>query len=637
MSQNIPRPLFVIFMFFGVAPLCLFVALISLTALPGQRLSAQTYSLPNDNSNCPANCRQIPWQTGSDLWNNGTLPVYPGVACTGLPSSGSSTDAGPAIQACINSAAANSAVLLPAGTFLVNSTVRLRSNVVLRGAKAEGGPPFMPTADASATTLQYGSNAQLTTQNFSFDGGSLAPATSYGGDNAGYTIANAPKKGDTTFTIGSGTLIAGQWISVFADNDPSLVNSTGTDGQCTWCGEATPYRDQIQIVEVTAVSGTTATISRPFYYTLYTNPQYRKYTFGTQYAGYENLRLDGSHADIGSTQIILLQGCLYCWVKNVETYDTGSSSGSVHVETQFSYGNEIRDSAFHDQRSGASGAGYGAHVFFANSDHKIENNIFFHNRHSIVFEGGGSGVAVLYNYMDDMYTDDLTYLGSARTSHGAHPFMNLWEGNIASHVTGDDYWGTSSHTVFFRNWLRGGEPNTVYSGGSGIASFPPNSGFDAVDLFQSQSYYSFVDNVLGSAAMSGGVWGTWSASTVTLTCTTNNCGYESPGNPGVYSTGSSSLGSAATSSSTILRQGNYDYRTQAVAFNDGGTGFTYPPSMYYTTKPSFVGSCAWPEQGSDLNPVDTLMQPAYQRSVGTACTASSLSPPANLTGAIVLQ
>ena len=43
-------------------------------------------------------------------------------------------------------------------------------------------------------------------------------------------------------------------------------------------------------------------------------------------------------------------------------------------------------------------------------------------------EGGGSGIAILYNYIDDNYTDDTTYLGSARANHGAHPYMNLYEG-----------------------------------------------------------------------------------------------------------------------------------------------------------------------------------------------------------------
>jgi hypothetical protein len=575
-----------------------------------------TYSLPNDNTGCPGNCRLISWQTGSDLWNGGTLPVYPSVTCTGLAGNGT-TDDGPAIQACINNAAANTAVYIPAGTYLVNSTVALKSNVVLRGAKAEGGPPFMPAADAAATTILLGSNAQITTQNFSASNVNLTPPTTYGQKSPGYTIGNAPQKGDTTFTIGSGSLQAGDWVSLFADNDPTLVDSTGTDGACPWCGENTGYDVQVQIDQVTAVSGTTATLARPFYYTLYTNPEYRIYTYPTQQAGYENLRFDASKNDLGSTQIVLLQGCLYCWVKSVETYMTGSNSGSAHVEMDYSYGDEIRDSAFHDGRSSASGDNYGVYFQFANSDHKVENNIFFHNRHALVFQGGGAGIAVLYNYIDDLYTDDLTFLGSARTSHGAHPFMNLWEGNIASHVTADDFSGTSSHTVFFRNWLWGGESNTIFAGGTGIPSFPPDSGYDAVDLYTGQNYYSFVDNVLGNPnlAAGGGTNADWTAGILTIDCTTNNCGYEGPSAPGVYSMGGA-LGSTPASSSTVILQGNYDYKTLGVAL---GTGATYQPSYYYSTKPSFMGSCPFPAQGSDLSPLDTLQQVAYQRANGATC------------------
>jgi hypothetical protein len=575
----------------------------------GAGSSGGSYSLPNDNNGCPGNCRQIQWQTGSDLWNGGALPVYPSVTCSGLAGNGS-TDDGPKIQACINSAAANTAVFLPAGTYYVNSTVRLKSNVALRGAKAEGGPPFMPAADSGSTTILLGSSAQMTTQNFSPSSGSMDPSVSYGSNAPGYKIGNAPKKGDTTFTIGSGTLTAGQWISVFADNDPKLVNSTGEDGDCPWCGENTPYRDMVQITQVTAVNGTTATISPAFYYTLYNNPEYRRYSMGTVKAGFENLRFDGSKHDIGGTQIILIQGCAYCWVKNLETYMTGSNSGSAHVEFDYSFGGEVRDSAMHDQRSGASGSGYGIYLQFANSAIKAENNILYHNRHWVVFQGAAAGNTFLYNYADDGYTDDLTYLASGRTSHGAHPFMNLFEGNIISHITADDFSGTSSHTVFFRNWIRGGESNHVYSGGSGIQSFPPDNGFDAVDLYPGQTYYSFVDNVLGNAGLGGGISGTWSKATLSTFDE-----YSSPDNPTVYSMGGS-LGSTPSSASTAILQGNYDYLTQGVAY---GTGATYAPSLYYSTKPAFIGTCPFPQLGSDLAPVDTLLQPAYERAMGGSC------------------
>ncbi len=606
----------------------------------GQSDAAQGggYQLPDDDNGCPGNCRQIPWQAGSDLWNAGGLPSYTAKACAGLAGNGT-TDDGPAIQTCIDNASANTAVLLGAGTYLVNGTVRLKSNVSLRGAKAEGAPPFLPVADAAATRILLGANATLTTQNFSPDA-NLYPPQSYATFPTTYcTLTGSPKKGDTTVTLGSASagcaLAAGAWIEVYGNDDPTLVSTTGADGHCDWCGNNSGFYVQIQIVQVTALSGNVATLSRPLYYTPYTasvtvpgaggngtetEPAGAKYsliTFPTTKAGFENLRVDGSSADITSNDALNLQGCLYCWVKNVETYMTGGDSGSAHVEMDYGYGDEVRGSAFHEGRSSASGANYGVYFQFANTDAKIEDNVLFHNRHSVVFQGGGSGVAMLYNYMDDMYTDDLTYFGSARTSHGGHPYMNLWEGNIASHVAADDFWGSSSHTVFFRNWLWGGESNTTFSGGTGIPSFPPQEGFAAVDLYTGQSYYSYVDNVLGNPSLPGGIAPAWSAGSLN---TFNE--YPSPANPVVYSMGGTLAApgpSGASSSATSLLQGNYDYLTQGVGYNQGGPDDTFQASYYYATKPSFLGSCPFPEQGSDLSPAGTLMQPAYQRAIGATC------------------
>ena len=640
--RSIPLPLFLILVLIGVAPLALFLILMFGASLSGQRLSAQTYSLPNDNTGCPANCRVIAWRAGSDLWNGGALPIYPSVTCAGLAGNGT-TDDGPGIQSCINALSPGQCAFIPAGHYLVNSTVRLKSNTCLRGAKAEGGPPFLPAADAAATTILLGSHEEITTQNFSPGSGNLYPATGYAAFPTTYChLAGAPQKGDTTVTIGSSgacKVSVGTWIEVYGNDDPTLISTTGEDGHCDWCGNNVGFYVQQQIVQVTALTGSggsrsVATLSKPLYYTPYIASQmvpgpgglgmapepagakYSIVTFPTTKAGFENLRFDGSNADIGGTQIILLQGCLYCWVKNVETYDTGSSSGSAHVEMEWGYGDEVRDSVFHDQRSGASGSGYGVYFQFVNSDAKIENNLFWHNRHWIVFQGGGSGDAILYNYANDGYTDDLTYLASGRTSHGAHPYFNLFEGNIASHLAADDFSGTSSHDVFFRNWLWGGESNTMFAGGTGIPSFPPQAGFDAVDLYPGQTYYSFVDNVLGNPNLGVGS-GTWSNAAVR---TFNE--YAGPSAPVVYSMGGAfTLGGAKvpSSDSTSILQGNYDYKTMGVAYNDGGANKTYQPSYYYSSKPSFIGNCPFPEQGSDLNPVSTLSQPAYQRAMGTTC------------------
>jgi hypothetical protein len=602
-----------------IAPLLALIFLMVVgSAICDHNAAAQSYSLPNDNASCPSGCRQIPWKAGSDLWNGGSLPNYTSVTCTGLAANGT-TDDGPAIQACINKAASGTAVFLPAGTYYVNSTIRLISNMVLRGA------------GTTSTRINLGSSGTLTTQNFSRTSGGLAPPVTYAVDSPGYTIANAPKKGDTTISIGSGSVSAGDWIAVFADNDPSLVSSDGEDGHCSWCGDNTGYRVMQQIVQVTSVSGTTATLSRPLYYTLYTNPQYRKYNFGTKKAGYEDFHVTAT-GDIGSSQIILLQGCLYCWVKGVETQNTGSNSGSAHIEMDFSYGNEIRDSYCHDQRSGASGSGYGIYMQFTNSDHKIENNIVRHSRHGIIFQGGGSGVAVLYNYVDDGYTDDLTYLASVRASHGAHPYMNLWEGNIISHFASDDFSGTASHQVLFRNWLWGDET------GTGVPSLPA-VGYDAVDLYPMVNYYSLVGNVLGRTGMHT----TWSLA--------NLLGFNEfavPLAPIVYSLGGAS-GSLPSPAATTLKHGNWDYKSMGVANWDGGSNHQLPASLYYTGKPGFLSGYSWPLEGPEGNPT-TNANPAEKcylsgpaagsgfdsaKCYGGSSTSNLPPPPVNVTGTLV--
>lgn len=638
------------------------------SAISSHHAAAQLYSLPNSNSGCPANCRQIPWQAGSDVWNNGSLPSYSGVACTGLHNDGA-TDDGPAIQACINALSANQCAVLPADqNILVNSTVRLKSNTCLRGAKAEGGPPFMPASDSSATQIILGSGAQLTTQNFSYT--SISGYNGYSVFPSPSSLSGSPQKGATSLTIGSGSVSVGTWMKVFGNDDPTLISDVGTDGTCNWCGDNSGWYVQQQIVQVTGITsgsggaGSVVTISRPLYYTPSTTAvtirgqnepagaKYNVISFPTQQAGFENLRIDGSQHDIGASNIVLLQGCLNCWVRNVETYETGSSSNSAHVQLNFTYGNEVRDSAFHDQRSGASGSGYGTYLQFINSDTKVENNIYFHNRHWIVYQGGGSGTAVLYNYADDDQTDDCSYFASGRTSHGAHPFFNLFEGNITSHLTADDFWGSSSHNVMFRNWFRGGEPNLNLGSGtiqsltnSLIAvlsscspySFPPLEGYAAIDLYTGQPYYSYVDNVLGNNS-NFPTNDNWGAATLS--------GFnEYPGNanPLVYSYGGQNTlggGNVASSASTVIRQGNYDFLTKGVAFNDGGTGLTYQPSYYYSSQPSFISqaACAWPEQGSDLATIGSTQQPAYQRAVGTSCSGSSTTsppPPLNLNGIII--
>jgi hypothetical protein len=250
----------------------------------------------------------------------------------------------------------------------------------------------------------------------------------------------------------------------------------------------------------------------------------------------------------------------------------------------------------------------------------VENNIYRENRHSFSQEGGGSGIVFLYNYIDDNHTDDPSYLGSPRSNHGAHPYMALFEGNIISHFVADDIWGSSSHMVLFRNWLWGDETGNF----SGFDSSHPNWGFVTLELAWNQNYYSIVGNVLGNTSLHT----TWSNATVF----SPDCNWRSTRtSPRVYGLGCDSSGRGPynpTVRSTTILHGNYDFKTQGVAFWDGGANHNLKPSMYYSSKPSFFGSYAWPPFGPDLSPVAGTLPAKVRYDQGGVL--SQLSPPRNL-------
>lgn len=123
-------------------------------------ISFAVYDLPNNNSDCPDNCRQVPWSAGSDQWNSGSLPTYEGVTCTGLTEGDGTTDNTSAIETCLSNISANQASIIPAGIYYINGTVNIPSNKALRGAKAST-TPYLPSTDATQTTLKFGASGRI--------------------------------------------------------------------------------------------------------------------------------------------------------------------------------------------------------------------------------------------------------------------------------------------------------------------------------------------------------------------------------------------------------------------------------------------------------------------------------------------
>jgi hypothetical protein len=294
-------------------------------------------------------------------------------------------------------------------------------------------------------------------------------------------------------------------------------------------------------------------------------------------------------------------------LKNIETEGGGNNNGEMHVTLTFSAGWEIRDSYFHDGYGFDSGNNYGVALLFWNGEHKIENNIFRALRHAVNFEGGGSGVAILYNFMDNgKENEDLTFLSADNNpNHGAHPYMNLVEGNSSAKLVWDFTLGSSSHSVGFRNHVRGQRTSPSFSWGQW-----------AVDIQSWNRYISVVGNVLGMPS--------WTTGTVLAN---GDCEPAEPtaikfgcdGQPGSYTD--------SQARSTAIVHGNYDYITDGVATWDGGTDHVLAKSMYYATKPAFFGSCAWPPFGPDVNGITGIL-PAKDRFAGGSACGAANNPPA---------
>jgi hypothetical protein len=594
------------------------VSLANTIAFIEASVSYAEYDLPNNDADCPANCRQIPWVAGSDVWNSGRLPVYTGVNCTvGLTEGNGTTDNASVIANCLAAINAGEASVLPAGMFYVNDTITIPSNKVLRGQGSTNCSQGKWLSALFHGDTVSGGNVQCTTLKLGPSGAIRLPGAAH--RETTQNLASGYTKGSQTIKTfdAPSDLTINDWIVISELEDSEIpATITGSSGDCMWCGEQNAVRRPMtQIVQVTSVSGNDIGISRPLYYTFKSTltPRILKLTNLGARAGIESLKLWG--ADNSRTEPhIRMSGSMQCWVKDVETYNTPNVAKAYPVYTGYSAQGEIRDSYFHFGQINGGDRNYGFGMFGPNSDFKVENNIYRENRHALSQEGGGSGNVFLYNYIDDMWTDDATYLARTTLDHGAHPFMFLLEGNIISHYGDDNIWGSSSHGVLFRNWLWGDATGNY-------ASWPSvNWGFVAMDIEKNGHYMSAIGNILGGTAAVGAPGHVnWSTGTVYPGAI---CNPGTKSNPVAYELGCRGTFDSTVRSTAILH-GNYDYKTLGVAFWDGGADHTLRTSMYYSSKPAFFGSCTWPPFGPEGLPTISKI-PARQRYLGeTACVNSS--------------
>jgi hypothetical protein len=528
--------------------------------------------------------RQIAWDPGVP----GGIPTRTTVCSNVVTNYGAYGDGvhddTTAIQNAINACPVGQVVYIPPGIYRLNSGLTITKGIVIRGA---GPAATLLKTYAVWHGIQIG------------DWPSSPVATN---------VSGSPAKGAATLTVAgitSPSLSVGDYIVIDQIDDGVEVINIDDESRNN------NTRSLSQITKITGMNGLTLTIDPPLYhsYVAAQTPQVWKLNQGTTmttYAGIEDLSIErvSPMGTEGYSNIKILASA-YCWVKNIES----KMAQFRHVDFDRTFRSTVRDSYFNDgMHHNIGGFAYGVVCGNRSTDNLIENNIFYHLRHSMLLHGGAGGNVYGYNYSLASYQGE-NWLAADMNFHGAHPHMNLFEGNIGAKIYADFTHGSSSYNTFFRNnSIRDSSAQTI------------TNALRAVDIERVQYYHNIVGNVLGKPSQS------WTAYEDGGTRTGNGSYAYTWG----YASDGAVTSSDSRSKATALRHGNYDHVTQSTHWDPSIQDHNLPNSLYLTAKPTFFGSLPWPSIGPDLNPISGTI-PAKERYEGRGIPApNTLHAPTNL-------
>jgi hypothetical protein len=351
--------------------------------------------------------------------------------------------------------------------------------------------------------------------------------------------------------------------------------------------------------------------------------------------GIENLTLDYSYSDVGSTGYgaVTMYSCYQCWMKNIRSIDGTRDHVHVYQSSQ----DVIRDSYFY-QAHGHASESYCVELD-ETSGILVENNIFQQQTVPVLSQNS-SGSVVAYNFgIDDLFAA-AGYLAGAYYNHNAGNEMDLWEGNNFAGIWGDAIHGSSPSGTLFRNVLSG------WQAGDTLTTIP-------IILRSFDRAFNVIGNVLGqpgyhnqyqayATSQTAGTGGdAESTSIYSLGWATDNwCG----------TGGSASPFCDPKVFSTLMRWGNWDVVTNGAKWDSneaspaavpyvsanftsayfGSLPHTLPASLYYNSKPPWwPAGKAWPPVGPDVSGGNlgtcTGTYAGVQATSATQCTGGTLS------------
>jgi hypothetical protein len=495
------------------------------------------------------------------------------------------------IAACIGNTSSGGVAYLPAGTYTISSQIIVPANKTLRGA------------GMGKTTLRGASG---------FSGSQLIYSGTGSDVGTSYNITAGNAKESTRITTSSAHgFRVGQYVVIDQLQDPSgnpTISSAGYGGTCRWCSRENgerPFGQSNLVVRVP--SSTQMELEIPLYWTydLTKTPQVSGFPVVSG-AGVEDLTVDNS--DSAADYTIQFQQVANSWLYRVEAISTVQQMVRVYG----AYRITIRGCKFHEGNptsattgSGSYGPSRGYGIKFESipsSGNLIENNIFYHHSMAMADEGPFSGNVFAYNYVTAMYHADSGTAGEAMTAlHGAHPYMNLWEGNYSDGKFGaDSYWGSSSHNTIFRNRV------------ANEAGFT-NTNF-IMDINGKSQYYNMIGNVFGEV----GTETQYQFDNVDRSLSTKaiySLGYTGAGDDGA-------AGNDPQVAATIYRHGNWDSVNNSVMWDGSNSDRAIPGSLYLASRPSWwCAETPIPPIGPDVSPMTSDI-PAKRIYEGGTCSDS---------------
>ena len=475
-----------------------------------------------------------------------------------------------AIQRAIDDCRDGQVVYVPAGTYKIDGRLTIQRSISLRGA-------------GSTTVFQVSTVNPVLMQ-----GAMPWPPPK---NNAAYfAAATGTARGITTLTVPSSPAIrSGMAIMVDEEDDPTLV----------WTKSGGSFRSRGSMHLVEAKSGPTISFrpALPIDYTR--SPRLSVLPAVLQKAGVEDIKFVGDGNNPAS--FIDIYSAWNVWVKGSEF----SNMPAKTIVVAWSGHVELRKNYMHGKAKGGANS-QGLDLLADVNWSLVVDNICSAGGFASINIGdggasphysGGFGNVIAYNYCVDSF---FTYPPTASNHgmmandigmHSPHPQYNLLEGNIIGKFGADAYHGSASHTVLFRNIIKG---SNKWSNATNLT---------AIQIDRRNLHFSIVGNVLGDpqrpATREYATTSGWAGSTIF------RLGFPDIGNSGFVGTSPPTpllnanggprdlyVERSTTTYGTTLIEGNWN--SVAGKQDWSSSPGTLPDSLFLKSKPGWFGDLPWP-------------------------------------------